>query len=145
MQGRIASVLEEWDLEIYHKLYNRDNKPVAFISDNEYRDVLVNDQYNACAFLVNDTERRDERRLMQANIMVIFTLNLSGSQREDEAAKVKAYQAVNSALWKVKEIKKTIPVIFQGFDINGLEYRDMQPFFNFAFQCEVFYSLSECI
>jgi len=145
MQAHLQRELNDWNIDIYHKLYNVDNKPVAFISDIDYRDVLLNDNQNVCAFLVKESESKSEQDLMKIDVDIIFTLNLSGTQREDETAKIIAYQAVKSSHWKVTGIERTLPVILSGFDLNGLEYRDMQPFFNFAIKCEVYYSLNECV
>jgi hypothetical protein len=152
---QLSKKLELFNIDIYGRLYELDKKrPFAKIEanslKNNYADIFNDDSRNICAFIVSNNETiSGQNNLAKVQIDVVFTLNLdkilTSKEREDEEIKLLAFHAVNSALWNVVSVKKTIPEIFSNFDISDLKIADYHPYFNFSFQCEVFYNLNECV
>lgn len=143
--------LSSFGLYIYGRLYNADGNPIAHLSNGDYEQIFLNDNQNTCAFIVSEKEtQKSQNKLMNVQIDVVFSLDISkiieSEEYEDEKIKIMAIRAVNSVKWNVKEVKKTIPVVFHGFDLANINRRDVYPYFNFSLQCDVFYNFnSDCL
>ncbi len=152
--NKIDKVLNEnggWDIDIYHKIYRESLSgkyvPHVFLSNNEYKEVFINDKViGEVGFYLNN------QRIVETNISVdcdiIFSVNLKkidgGSlQREDERAIMMAFNAVNS-LADVSSINTELRNVFSEFDTERIKYRDMHPFLNFSFSFNIIYKNNNC-
>lgn len=152
----IDLALSSWELQIYGRLYkHEDNRPMAKILTNtkEYKRIFLDDKVNnVCGFIVSNNESVINGGYANVDVDIVFTINLNSVEafntgdREDELAKLTAYQAVNnSGSWKIKKVKKTITEVFQGYNNKDIEYRDYHPWFTFSFSCTVKINLQTCL
>ena len=151
---RIQSYLDDnlsWNgtLEIYGKvektLREKSVIPEAYKSGNEYKEIFFNDKVSCTiGFLVKDRMITNNR--LSANVDIIFTVNLkkiySTTIREDELCLIDAKQAIKKSLLvdSINKIKVGIDEVFNGFDKDRINSRDMNPWFVFSFETEISYN-----
>lgn len=155
VQNYLNNTLSWTSPQIYGRIYRNQmlegeavvNVPEVFVSDNEYKQIFVDDTKTAIiGFYVTNRDVEPYR----ATVDVIFTGNLDGiygssSLRLDEKAIIEAYRTLSrSGLLQVQDVKIGIQQVFADFSIEKIRHRDMHPLFCFSYTCEMGYSEDFC-
>ena len=146
------NVKRNWGIDIFHKVYRDLDTigvfvPYSFYSDNEYREVFLNDKTNGeVGFYLS--QNREVSDFVSVDCNIIFSVNLdkldNGSlQREDERAIMTALSAIKYK-YEVSEIKTGLTNVFADFNTDRIRFRDMQPFLNFSFTVNINYKKNNC-
>lgn len=154
MQDYLYSNLNWSKLEMFGRVQknNNDGKPLPqpFLSTGQYlRDAYLIDKNNAHVFfLVDDKKEHVSGSIFKVEVKTVFSINLktlfpSIAHRADTEAQSHAFNLVSKKkAYKVKRIETGIKTVLNGFDIEGLNKLDIQPFHLFAIVSEVQFKIN---
>jgi len=140
-----------YDFEIYHKIYrnklevdgNLITIPEALLSNGDYREIFINDKYNGIVGFLPAETREVNGSNAEVEVDVIFSVKMDTifdtGQREDEKMLLSCKNAVDHFGFEVTEIKTGLENVYSGFDTSRINFRDMNPWFNFSFTILVIY------
>ena len=117
--------------------------PEVPISKKDYKNPFINDNTSGIiAFLVQN--RTIGTYLNKATLKAIFTVKLTeihnDNERNQERALSEAYKALDSSdLCDIIGVEEHIPTVFSSFRQDEIRFRDMQPWFVFAYIITVDY------
>lgn len=144
VQDYLYANLNWGDLEAYGRIYKNTidgkTKPQPFLSNNEYLgDAFIKDKNNACLFfIVNDKQEVVSGPVFKTEVKTVFMVNLKNvfpslNHRADSEAQKHAYQLLkNKKAFQITGIETGLKTVLNGFDLEGLEKLDVQPFHMFA-------------
>jgi hypothetical protein len=158
IQNLISNNLTWLDAHIYGRIYRNQNAdslfiPESFETGKEYKEIFVNDKKaGIVGFYVKDT-RQSAENIHIASLDIICTvdvLRIYGSTlREDEKALLEMQNILLSArsfgLTEINEVNTGNQSVFADFDKERIKFRDMQPFANFSFSCELQFNTNLCL
>lgn len=154
LQTFIHDRLTWTEIDVYGRVYRNPSKkkgtvPEAYISDNEYRDVLTNDKKTATIFFIEDDKHETKEGIRFTNkVKIVFMVNLEKAfpnvaHRADMEAEMEAIELTRSRLgFSITEIDKGIDAVFQGFNTDGIKLNDMQPYHVFSVNGILTYQVS---
>lgn len=136
------------NIDVFGRIYKVNEKPSAFISKNEYREVFTNDKKSAYIyFIVEDKHNTEDGISFEIGVKIVFLVNLkliSGESdtRPDSLVQKQAIDCIN----KVKMfhfndgLETGIENVFKGFNIKSLEKIDLNPFHVFSLNGQIVYN-----
>jgi len=152
------NIVCKWNLDDfngYGRVYkNKRNKliiPEYYVSEKEYKEVLLDDRLNGIMFFSTSNFAKTYGTLLVQDVDIIFTFNLSSLQfceeREDEYIRQYIYSLMNqySSKQEVKQITTGLNNVYS--DYNGVAdyFFDMQDFHHFKITTEIRYFNKNCI
>ena len=128
---------------------DRDEKviPEVLDSDNEYKEVLLDDNLAGLSFFVVDSEYvSDNPTLLNSKVYIYFAVNLSTlystvTERAVEYVHKDVITLINNTVFNLTGIT-TGKDVFSEFDINIGD--NMQPFYLVKFSTEVEWNINQC-
>jgi hypothetical protein len=146
---------ENQEVSIYGKIYpNPDSKnqiiPEAYIDENEYRQIFVDDKIPATIGFLVIGNRVTENSKNRVNVDVIVTVNLdkiyTGRNRDDEKALLEVMRVIRSGTSiEALEIKEGVENVFSGFYIDNILFNNMQPWYVFSVNIDLEYEDDLCL
>lgn len=126
--------------------------PEAYIGNNEYRDLYLNDAVNATiCFIENEDHDTDEFGVyFTADVKCVVMLNLKNcypniAHRADSEAQIDVIkQLEKNKMFTINGVEKGIQNIFQGFNIDKITTDDMHPYHIFAIVGTMKYKIIDC-
>ena len=129
--------------------------PEAYVENNDYKEVLIDDTKDCTIAFVLKSPRTINQRIHTATVELIATGNiknlLSTTLIEDERIYLNLYEGIlNSQITrKINSSKHGIANVFSGFGISNdyiqsIQYRDMFPWFCLSFELEIDYVNTIC-
>lgn len=107
--------------------------PEAYMGNGQYNETFIDDRYPVTSFFfVSDTVRM-QNGAMQANISVIFCVNLSAlkstaKHRADEEVRLDVLELCRNYIGEVNAVITGIDNVFREFNATSVKFRDMHPF-----------------
>lgn len=145
IQTRLYDRLDYSNFDGFGRVDILTGKPFYFINDNEYKDLLLDDNLNGHFFFLDNSNTQNEEKLV-TEISVIFFLDLkklkpSITHRADEEIRVEIIEVLdNIKIFKLKEIIKREDAL-SDFDHKLL---DMQPYHFIKFIGSLRYNANDC-
>lgn len=141
------------DYESYHRAYKNeraeDQMYEVFTSGNEYKEVLIDDTFDATSFfIVSDTATFDER--WNTTVSVIFQLNLKKlypliAHRADEEAHNEVSVIIEGTPgFTMSGLTKGIRGVYSDIGYGANIFEDMQPLHVFKLDINVNYDQDCC-
>ena len=124
--------------------------PQPYLKGKEYKkDAFLEDDKNAHVFfLVDDTHKEVSGPMFEADLKVVFMLNLSkvypdNIDRADLKSNLDAWEIISSRkdLRKI-EVHSGIEQALKGFDISTIKKMDIHPYHTFAIKATVRYLIN---
>jgi len=114
--------------------------PEAFIGNNEYRDVYLNDEVNATIMFIKEEESTvdDFGQFWFSDVKCVVMVNLSKvyptiTHRADTEAQIAIIkQLKKNKMFTITGTEEGIPNVFQGFNISKIATDNMHPYHIFA-------------
>lgn len=136
---------------VYKNPKNNNLIPEAYIGNNEYVDVFLNDNINGhFFFLASDTHETSDEIVFTTDVKIVFILNLEkiygNTGRSDALAHKDAVEVVRKTgkgRYQIKELQTGISNIFSGFSTESIKLDDMHPFHCFSINVEFYYYLTD--
>lgn len=148
IQNFIDSKIGWKNFDVFGRIYRINEKPHAFIKNNEYRELFTDDRKNASVYFIVDEKHNTKDGIsFEVGVKIVFLVNLkliSGQSdtRPDSLVQKQAIDVVR----KVKMfhfndgLETGIANVFKGFKIDGLENIDMNPFHVFSLNGQIVYN-----
>lgn len=134
---------------IYGKVYGNDapggKRMESFVSVKDYVEGIVSNK-TVCQIGFNVLSRGGNMSLRQAVIDIIFFANVNKLYANELFQTERALSDSHNALMAVgcvnsiPEIKEGLSSVFGGFDLSGLTYTDMAPYYLWALTYETTYT-----
>jgi hypothetical protein len=139
--------------ESYPRAYRNINDgsvtPEQFLTDNDYKGVLMDDGFNVTSFFLVSNISSNDNGLTSATISVIFQADLkklyTGSSHRFDEELINDIFVVSEGLdgrFTAGDIARTIDEVYSGFDTDKLKegHHDMQPYNVVRFDMDVNYT-----
>ena len=146
-QNKIHEFYASFDFDVYPRIYDieKSNKsfPAHYVSNNEYKEILLNDSKDGIVFFRTFGGDKIKRNLFATKIEVYFLLNVSKlkpniNHRADEEVKLEAYSLIDRITNREEiEISKDKEAIS---DFN-FKIEHMQPYYLLKFSFEKNYTI----
>lgn len=139
------------DYDSYPKAYKNQTPqgviPEIYTDKGEYSEIFLNDRVNATSFFIVDDSRQISDRMFQANIKLIFQVDISAlyprvTHRADEEVHEDVYYALqnNPFIVNISNLNTSLTDIYSGLRVDLSIYDDMQPYHIFSYDIEIRYS-----
>jgi hypothetical protein len=140
--------------ESYHRGYKNESNdgrlPEVFTSNNDYKEVFMDNKFSATSFfLVDDRETVGQK--VKSEVNIIFQLNLKElyrniTHRADEEARKDVYDVLYSRpdIGKITSIVKGIRNVYEDLRITQVNFDDMQPLHVFKLTMDVHHTMINC-
>jgi len=141
-------------IDLFGRVYKNPKKDKGIIPEvfegHDYREILLDDKKRGHIFFIDGDEHKNiDEGLFQTELKAVFILNLnrvtnaSKIERRDELVEKQAYQNLNKYApnFRIMSLQKTIPLVFQGFDLKRMRFDDMHPYHVFAYKGLLNYKL----
>jgi hypothetical protein len=148
------------NFNMYGRAYRNQDKesnaytPEVYIGNNEYSDAYFDDTLNGSAFFGLGEVTKVTNADVQANVFVIFMVNLSkiknGATRNDEEARIDVERIALTNIYGffLTGIITGIDQVFKEYSgykaVKGIKFRDMQPWHCFRLNFQVNYNIYDC-
>lgn len=123
--------------------------PYFYDSNDEYKEVLLDDGYDLCYFFnVEDTEEFKENGDVISPCEIIFVFNLTNIkgnlQRRDEEIKqeVLEYLYKFKGVFNITEIVRGLDNVYYNFRGISEYFKDLQPYFHLKIRGEILYNIN---
>lgn len=123
--------------------------PQILVSENDYKDVYINDEKDAqFFFLTSEQSSTDDEYIYKNQTKVIFTVNLEnivGEGRNDEKVRVKVIDLLRKISYNRFQIEgydTGLDNVFRGLDTECISNADLQPLHTFSVNINLFYYLT---
>lgn len=162
VQSSVASsIAERWPsatVESFGRVYknrNTDNQVVPEWfngSTGEYQNVYYNDTNDLqFMFLTPDTDTSTDGLVFNSVVKVVFLANLaalypnrtSRSDAEFQRDVISILRADSVGRFEVRNIERTIPVIFRDYTLDQINFTDIDPRHSFAVNINLAYYLTD--
>lgn len=154
---QIQAVLEglSWtNYEIYNRAYKNETNDnlmyEVFTSANDYKEILLDDRYNATSyFVVADNATFDER--WNVDVGLIFQLNLNNlyptvlHRADEEAHNDVSVLLENNPLFDVVGMTKGIRNVYSDLGYGANKFDDLNPFHVFRIDLNINYDQDCCV
>lgn len=154
IQKLLDKSLDWGDVDIYGRVYKNISKEKgnileAYIGNNEYKDVYIDDAKNGSVFFIqDDTSKTNDGFLFTNLTTIVFFVNLSKVQnkichRSDNEVEIEILKLLQKkSFFRVKTLEKGIKKSLSDYNTDGIELADMHPFHIFSITGELDFTIS---
>ena len=148
IQTHLYNKLGWANIDVFGRIYRINEKPNAFIKNNEYKEVFSNDKNTASIyFIVDDKHSTIDGISFMVKVKIVFLVDLrkitlETDTRPDSLVQQQAKLCVNGAKsFRFNDGLETgLTNVFKGFETKGLERLDLNPLHLFSLNGEISYS-----
>lgn len=153
IQRKLYDSLSTGNFDGYGRIYSieRSGKhlPCWYVSDREYKEVLLSDRLDGSFFFnIDNTQQVDLSDDVTTNCEILFTVNLETMKGSNGRQDEEVIQDVLDVLQKFKGIFNITQVV-RGLDLVYSEFRgvanyfkDLQPYFHFKVKGNLLYNIN---
>ena len=151
------NLVSKWgSLDVYGRIRKNPTQttgfyPEAYIGDNEYRDLYMNDEVNATICFIEDEKDHttDEFNIFYfATGKFVVMVNLKKcypniAHRADSECQIDVMnQLKKNKMFEISGVQKGLQNIFKGFNIEKISLDDMHPYHIFAITGSIKYKIN---
>ena len=148
IQTHLYDKLGWTNIDAFGRIYRIDEKPTAFIKNNDYKELFTNDKKTASIyFIVDDKHRTEDGISFVVGVKIVFLVDLKKitletDTRPDSLVQKQAMLCVNGAKsFRFNDGLETgLTNVFRGFNTENLERLDLNPLHLFSLNGEISYS-----